>query len=202
MKYTHPEVIDIIKSVTDQNPEELLKLWVDKKSNTPLEHNNYNNYIYSFPLIIGRTEVATITLADLYHNIDTRDDLMLKYFGREDFNKSWWTFSHDTYLDCYLTIHKQFELPEICKGLNGDTFQGIDANRKPFEFKISYGDPEKEEDSHYYYQWKDGGYSFDNSFSVQVNRMNGWILGRKINDNIETRLIPYKRDEKINTLIK
>jgi hypothetical protein len=30
----------------------------------------------------------------------------------------------------------------------------------------------------------------------------GWLLGQKINENIETRLIPYKREEKINDIIQ
>ena len=204
MKYNHSEVIDIIKSTTDQNPEEVLNLWLDKKSNTPLEFGSNNHYVYSFPLVIDNKEVATITLTGLY-SINGRDDLMLKYFGREDFNLSWESFSHDTYLFCYLTIHKEFELPEICKGFFGDTFQGIDANRRPFEFTVSYGNPEEENDTHYYYQWVDTKttYRFDNGVNIDIEtKPNGWKLGQKINENIETRLIPYKREEKINTLIK
>ena len=50
MKYTHSEVIDIIKTATDQNPQEVLNLWVDKKSNTPLEFGSqsisHNHYVY------------------------------------------------------------------------------------------------------------------------------------------------------------
>ncbi len=69
MKYTHNEVIDIIKITKEnsiQNPEEILNLWLDKKSNTKLEigQNNsykYGNYVYSFPMIIENKEVATIT---------------------------------------------------------------------------------------------------------------------------------------------
>jgi hypothetical protein len=206
MKYTHTEVIDIIKSITDKNPEELLELWVNKKSNTSLDPNtNYNNYIYSFPLVIGRKEVATITLVNLYHNSDSRDDLMLKYFGKDDFNISWWTFSHDTYLDCYLTIHEEFELPEIVKGFFAGKFQVTDANGKPFYFSVSYGYPENENESYIRYQWINDKttYRFDNDVNIDISvKPTGWSLGKKINDNIETRLIPYKRDEKINTLIK
>lgn len=204
MKYTHSEVIDIIKSTTDQNPEEVLNLWLDKKSNTPLEFGSDNHYVYTFPLLIDNKEVATITLTGLY-SVNGRDDLMLKYFGREDFNLSWNSFSHDTYLFCYLTIQEEFELPEIVKGFFGDTFQGIDANGRPFEFTVSYGNPEEENDSHYYYQWVDTKtiYRFDNGVNIDIKtKPNGWKLGQKINENIETRLIPYKREEKINNLIK
>lgn len=203
MKYNHSEVIDIIKSTTDQNPEEVLNLWLDKKSNTPLEFGSNNHYVYSFPLVIDNKEVATITLTGLY-SVNGRDDLMLKYFGREDFNLSWDCFSHDTYLFCYLTIQEEFELPEICKGFFGDKFKGIDANGIPFDFSVSYGNPEKENDTHYYYQWVDTKtiYRFDNGVNIDIKtKPNGWKLGQKINENIETRLIPYKR-EKINTLIK
>ena len=206
MKYTHLEVIDIIKTATDQNPEEVLNLWVDKKSNTKLDLSNYNHahYIYSFPLVIDNKEVATITLTELY-SVSGRDDLMLKYFGREDFNLSWNSFSHDTHLFCYLTIHKEFELPELCKGFFAGKFQGTDANGRPFEFTASYGDPEEEKDSHYYYQWVDTktSYRFDNDVNIDISvKPAGWKLGQKINENIETRLIPYKREEKINDIFK
>ena len=204
MKYTHSEVIDIIKTATDQNPQEVLNLWVDKKSNTKLEFGSNNHYVYSFPLVIDNKEVATITLTELY-SVNSRDDLMLKYFGRENFDLSWDCFSHDTYLFCYLTIHKEFELPEIVKGFFGDTFQGIDANGRPFDFNVSYGNPEEENDSHYYYQWVDTktSYRFDNDVNIDISvKPAGWKLGQKINENIENRLIPYKREEKINTLIK
>lgn len=204
MKYTQLEVIDIIKSATEKNPEEVLNLWIDKKSNTPLEFGSNNHYVYSFPLLIDNEEVGTITLTELY-NVNGRNDLMLKYFGREDFNLSWDSFSHDTYLFCYLTIQEEFELPEIVKGFFGDTFQGKDANGRPFEFTVSYGDPEEEKDTHYYYQWADTktSYRFDNGVNIDIKtKPNGWKLGEKINENIETRLIQDKREEKINSLIK
>lgn len=204
MKYTHSEVIDIIKLATDQNPEEILNLWLDKKSNTTLEFGSNNHYIYSFPLLIDNKEVAIITLTSLY-NVNNRDDLMIKYFGREDFNLSWESFSHDTYLFCYLTIHEEFELPEIVDGFFAAKFKGTDANGIPFDFSVSYGDPEKEDDTHYYYQWVDTktSYRFDNGVNIDIEtEPNGWLLGQKINENIETRLIPYKREDKINSLIK
>lgn len=205
MKYTHLEVIDIIKSATDKNPEDILNLWIDKKSNTPLEFGSHNHYIYTFPFLVNNKEVATITLTDLYNNVNGKNDLMLKYFGREDFNLSWDSFSHDTYLFCYLTIKEEFKLPEICKGFYGDTFQEIDANGKKFEFTVSYGDPEEEKDTHYYYQWADTktSYRFDNGVNIDIkNQPNGWLLGQKINENIQTRLIKYKRQEKINDILK
>ena len=120
---------------------------------------------------------------------------------------SWSSYStyggggHDTYLDCYLTIRKEFQLPEICKGMCGDKFQGIDANGRPFEFQVAYGDPEKERDEHYYGKWVDKAYRFDNGVAIQVNKMNGWSLGQKINENVETRLIPYKREERLNDIL-
>ena len=58
MKYTDSEVIDIIKTATDQDPQEILNLWIDKKSNTPLEFGSNNHYVYSFPLVIDNKEVA------------------------------------------------------------------------------------------------------------------------------------------------
>ena len=204
MKYKHSEVIDIIKTATDQNPQEVLNLWVDKKSNTALEFGSHNHYVYSFPLVIDNKEVATITLTELY-SVSGRDDLMLKYFGREDFNLSWNSFSHDTHLFCYLTIHKEFQLPELCKGFFAGKFKGTDANGRPFEFTASYGDPEEEKDIYVRYQWINDKttYRFDNDINIDISvKPAGWKLGQKINENIETRLIPYKREEKINDVFK
>ena len=207
MKYTYSEVIDIIKSATDQDPQEILNLWIDKKSNTPLDltKNSHNQYIYSFPVVIDNKEVALITLTEDFGHRSDRDDLMLKYFGREDFDLSWDCFSHDTYLFCYLTIHEEFELPEIVDGFFAGKFQGMDVNGRPFDFTVSYGNPEKEKDSHYYCQWVDKKttYRFDNDINIDISvKPSGWKLGQKINENIETRLILYKREEKINSLIK
>jgi len=205
MKYTEAEVIDIIKFATDKDPQEIFKNWANKKANTPLDSTKfeYPYFVYTFPIKVDGKEVADITLVDLssHSHQSLRDDLMLRYFGKEDYDESWWTYSHDTYLDCYLTIRKEFQLPEICKGMCGDKFQGIDANGRPFEFQVAYGDPEEEKDSHLYYKWKDKSYRFDNGVAIQVNKMNGWSLGQKINENVETRLIPYKREERLNDIL-
>jgi hypothetical protein len=204
MKYTEAEVLDIIKCSTDKDPQEVFTTWVNRKANTLLDltKHQHKKFVYTFPIKVEGKEVADITLVDLYHNTSSRDDLMLKYLGKEDYDGSWSTFSHDTYLYCYLTIRKDFQLPEICKGLHGDTFQGVDVNGRPFEFKVAYGNPEKEKDSHYHYQWIDKGYRFDNGVAIQVNKMNGWLLGKKINENVEKRLIPYKRADKLNDILK
>jgi len=208
MKFTETEVLDIIKSVTDKDPQEVFTNWVvNRKANMPLDLTKYKypQFVYTFPIKVEGKEVGDITLVDLYHNTDCKDDLMLKYFGKEDYDKSWNCFSHDTYLYCYLTIHKEFKLPEICKGMHGDTLQGIDANGVPFQCQISYGNPEKEKDENYYYTFHsrvDGSYRFDNGVSINVKKMNGWSLGEKINENVEKRLIPYKRSEKINGILQ
>jgi hypothetical protein len=207
MKYTEAEVIDIIKCATDKDPQEIFKAWANRKANTPLNLNksNYPVFVYTFPIVVDGKEVADITLVDLssHTHQSLKDDLMLRYFGKDDYDASWETYSHDTYLDCYLTIRKEFSLPEICEGMRGDTFQGVDANGRPFEFKVAYGNPEKEKDSHYYYQWVDKAYRFDNGVHITVNnRMNGWSLGQKINENVEKRLIPYKRAEKLNGILQ
>jgi hypothetical protein len=204
MKYTESEVLDIIKSVTDKDPQDVFTTWVNRKANTLLDNTDYMypHFVYTFPITSGGKDVGEITLTALSgHSQSLKDELMLKYFGKEDYDKSLWEFSHDTYLDCFLIIHKEFELPKICKGMCGDTFQGVDAIGRPFEFKVAYGGPVKERDSHYYDQWVDGGYRFDNGVTIQVNQMNGWSLGKKINENIEKRLIPYKREEKLNEIL-
>lgn len=202
MKYTEAEVLDIIKSTTDKDPKEILSLWDNKKANTLLyPKNKYNQFVYTFPIIIENKEVGEITLADLYNNSSSRDDLMMKYLGKENFDISYCEFSHDTYLFCYLTIHEEFKLPEICKGMYGDTLQGIDASGRPFEYQISYGNPEKEKDSYLYSQWTDKAYRFDNDVNIIVSKMSGWTLGEKTNENIEKRLIPYRREEKLDNIL-
>ena len=206
MKYTEAEVMDIIKCATDKDPQEVFTTWVNRKANTPLDLTKYQygHFVYTFPIVVEGKEVADITLVSLsaHTHQSLKDDLMLRYLGKEDYDASWSTFSHDTYLDCFLTIRKEFQLTEICKGLCGDTFQGIDANGRPFEFKVAYGFPEKEKDSHYHYQWIEGAYRFDNGVHITVNKMNGWSLGQKINENVEKRLIPYKRAEKLNGILQ
>ncbi len=208
MKYTEAEVIDIIKCATDKDPKEVFNTWIYKKANTPLDLTKYQyaHFVYTFPIKVDGKEVADITLVDLsaHTHQSLKDDLMLRYFGKDDYDASWETYSHDTYLDCYLTIRKEFSLPEICEGMRGDTFQGVDANGRPFEFKVAYGYPEKDEDSDMklLQQWVDKAYRFDNGVHITVNnKLNGWSLGKKINENIETRLIPYKREEKLNNIL-
>ena len=205
MKYTEAEVLDIIKCATDKDPQEVFTTWVNRKANRVLDltKNSYGHFVYTFPIVVDGKEVADVTLVSLSSHTgqSLKNDLMLRYFGKDDYDASWWAYSHDTYLDCYLTIRKEFQLPEICKGLHGDTFQGIDANGRPFEFKVSYGSPDEEKDDHYYYGWVDKAYRFDNGVAIQVNQMNGWSLGEKINENVELRLIPYKRAEKLNNIL-
>lgn len=206
MKYTEAEVLDIIKSITDKDPQEIFKYWANRKANTPLDltKNSYGHFVYTFPIKVDGKEVADITLVSLsaHTHQSLKDDLMLRYFGKEDYDASYSTYSHDTYLDCYLTIRKEFKLTEICEGMCGDTFQGIDDIGRPFEFTVSYGYPAKDKDSHHYSKWVNDSYRFDNGVSIKVNQMNGWSLGQKINENIEVRLIPYKREEKLNEILK
>jgi hypothetical protein len=151
-------------------------------------------------MIINEEEVATITLSSLYSSGLNTDDVMQKYFGHEQYIKTWETFSHDTYLNCYLTIHKEFKLDKIAKGFFAQTLTAKDKNNKDFEFNVSYGGPENEDDSYLFEIWAGGrnSYRFDNGVNIQVDVPKvGWLLGDKIKDNIKVRL----RDQKINKLI-
>ncbi len=198
MKYKEYEVLDILKLVSD-NPEQVLSSWNNRKANTPVKIGEHNHWVYSFPIIVEDQEVATITLASL-HGVSGIDDLMQKYFGHEDYEKSLWTFSHDTYNYCYLTIHKEFTLPKVVKGMVGQSFIGKDAKGNEFEFKVSYGHPEKEKDEDQYYIWIDDSYRFDNGVSIKIEEKKlkeGWSLGKKINENIKIRV----RDQKIEEII-
>ena len=86
MKYTESEVLDIIKSVTDKDPQEIFTTWANRKANTPLDltKNKYDQFVYTFPITIEGKDVGDITLVDLYQDTSGRDDLMLKYLGKED----------------------------------------------------------------------------------------------------------------------
>ena len=191
MEYKEHEILDILKSVSD-NPEKILLDWNINKANTliDLKKQSFPYFIYSFPIILDNEEVATITLASLY-GVSNVDNLIQKYLGHQEYIKTWSTLSHDTYKYCYLTIHKEFKLPKIVDGMNGKSFIGKDAIGNNFEFMVSYGYPEKEKDSHQYYTWVDGGYRFDNGVSIKFKGSGpeeGWSLGEKINENIKKRI--------------
>jgi hypothetical protein len=198
MKYTEKEILDILKLTCD-NPKEVLLKWNNNKANTPVEFGAHNHFVYSFPMIVDEEEVATITLASL-HGVNGRDNLMQKYFGHEDHEKTWCQFSHDTYNYCYFTHNKDFKLPKIVKGLRGQKFIGKDAKGNDFQFSVSYGYPEKESDSHQYHIWIDGAYRLDNGIAIQIEekQIQGWSLGKKINENIKVRV----RDQKINEIVE
>jgi hypothetical protein len=207
MKYTESEVLDIIRTATDKDPEEVFKAWVNRKANTPLDLTKYRypHFVYTFPIILndGR-KVGDITLVSLSgHSQSIKEDLMLRYFGKEDYDSSWRAFSHYTYLDCFLTIRKDFELPEIVEGMFGDVLKSVDANGRPFEYQISWGNPGKE--SYIYHKWVDDRncYRFDNDVNIVINhnQINGWLLGDKINENVQTRLVPFLRNSKISEVI-
>jgi len=197
-KYKEYEVLDIIKLLTDNDPEEILKKWNTKKADTliDLEKWNYPYYVYTFPVILEKETIAEITLVSLYGGSlnSEKPDLMLKYLGEEKYNKSYWAFSHDSYLDCYLTVLKEFELPEIVKGFRGKIFAGIDAEGDKFEFRLSYGNCDNEDDITDQERWLYGDYEyrFDGSIRVVTNPVNGWLLGEKINENINKRIESYE----------
>jgi hypothetical protein len=205
MKYKESEVLDIIKSLTDQDPEKVLNDWANKKGNILLDltENSYNNFIYTFPLKKEDKLIANITLTSLYGwGQDVKDHLMLKYFGKEEYDKSFHTYSHDTYLDNYFRIFSGFTLPKIVDGLFGEVFEIEDAEGKKFEVRVSAGYPTNESDEYIWHKWVDSNttYRFDNGVSIKINTkdMQGWSLGEKINESIKTRT----RDNKINSVIK
>jgi hypothetical protein len=149
-----------------------------------MKGRNKIHFFYSFPVMVRNKNVGTITLVSLYGgNLNSqKPDLMQKYFGHEEYEKSWWTFSHDTYLDCYLTIHKKFTLPQIVKGLRGNEFR----------FRITYGYPENESESEIWGQYVSGEcYRYDNDLNIQIldKIQIGWSLGEKINENINKRIL-------------
>ena len=194
MKYKEYEVLDIIKSCTTEDPGKILLDWNNKKANTPLDLKkwHYPYFVYSFPVVIEDKKVATVTLVSCWGTglSSQKDDLMQKYFGHEEYENSYWTFSHDTYLDCYLTVHQEFELPKIVKGFSGQEFKSEDAEGNEFRFTVSLGYPEKEDEVYIWKQYINGEcYRFDSDLNIQIldKIQKGWLLGAKINENIEKR---------------
>ena len=194
MKYTKAEVLNIIGTCTSENAETLLLNWNNNKANTPLdlEKRNYPYFVYSFPLILNEEEVATITLVESYGCGYDLDDFMQKYLGHKDYEVSWHSFSHQTYKDWFLTLNKEFELPELVKGFYGGEYTAVDADGEEFSFKISCGYPENEKDFYVFEQYVDEWVRFENGLSIKMSdknkSLNGWPLGEKINENIKKRV--------------
>ena len=199
MKYTENEVLNIISSLTDKNPDEIILNWNINKSNTFLDLNKteYKSFVFSFPLLVNNKEVATITIGDLYGFHNHRDYLMQKYFGHKEYEATYFTFSHDDYLDCFITIHEEFELPKIVEGFYGKTDKYFDAKGFEFEYIISYGYPVNEDNTYLFHKYTSSSYRLYNDFNIKVKIENGWLLGEKINENIKKR----KRDILISKLL-
>lgn len=206
MKYTHQQVLDILRLVTDQ-PETILSKWNNNQDNKSLDLTKYHYplNLYSFDVIVDGDNVATITLAQITNSgIDgQRQSLMSKYLSTETYLSSWWAYSHDTYLDCYLTIHKQFELPGHPKDDNLRVLESsfLDADGNEVKYRLSYGDSEIEglfaEWADDTYVWK--SYRFENGVNLQVEDkpFSCWSMGEKINEVIKIRT----RDQKIEKVI-
>lgn len=195
MRYKEHEVLDIIKSCSELDPVEALSDWNKKKANTPLDLSewNYPYFIYTFPIIVKEEEVGSITVCKVSSANLERDEFMQKYFGHKDYEKCYWTFSHYSYLDCYLLINKEFELPEIVKGFYGKDFIGKNAEGNEFEFTITYGHPSDEDDEYTFDNYTFDNheyttYSFDSGINIKIQNIEaGWSLGEKINENIKNR---------------
>lgn len=205
MKYTKKQVLDILKIVSN-DPKSVFDQWVIKNDNVYLDLSKYKYplFIYSFPIEIGGELVATITLSQITNTgIDSqRDMLMSKYLTTDSYNKSWFAYSHETYKDCYLTIHKEFQLPPHPKDNNFKILEShfLDASGNKIEYCISCGDSEIDGlfESYTYEDRIISCYRFDNGVNIQIksNIIDGWIMGEKINEEIKIRL----RDQKIKEI--
>jgi hypothetical protein len=175
MKYTHEEVLDILKDFG--NPEVILDNWNLKKANELLDLSEYRYpvLLYSFPVELDNRIVATVTLARFANTgFDGRQQkLMCKYFTPKVYRESWMSFSHDTYLHCYLTIHEKFEL---------DKFHELsfkDVNGKIINYHL-YDVSDRSDNPQYW---------FDNDVCLDVlDEFDGWEMGEKINETINQRL--------------
>ncbi len=195
MKYSESQVLDIISSVSNQDPVKVLNQWNINQSNIPLdlEEYSYPLFLYSFPVIFEGKELATITLADLYNCQSNRDLIIKKYLGHQRHEESYSTFSHDTYLNCFLTINEEIEFPEIVKGFRGYESEFVDADGKEVKYRISYGYPENENDFHVWVDYSDNNRLYDtyrlDDINIQIEKkdVSGHELGAKINETIELR---------------
>ena len=205
MKYTEDQVLDILKMVTDQ-PESILNKWSNRKDNEPLNLTKYNYplFLYTFPIIVNDEEVATMTLAQLHNSgIDSlKDKLMSKYLTTDVYNNSWEAFSHETYINAFLHINKEFELPPHPEDDNFRVMEStfLDADGTEIKYRMSYGDSDVP-GLHTSYvsergEWR--SYRFDNDVTIQIEStdISGWEMGEKINEVIKVRV----RDQKINLI--
>lgn len=200
MIYTYDQVLDILSLVTDQ-PDVILSKWCDNEDNKSLDLTKYNYplFLYSFPIIVDGDKVATITLSETTNTgIDhERQSLMSKYLSTDVYRKSWWAYSHDTYLNCYLTIHKEF--------LKDDKFyvlesSFVDEEGKQIKYRLSlelpYGNSKSKAKE---LSFEEGTcYHFYNGVNLKIEntRIKGWSMGEKINEVIRIRT----RDRKIKSI--
>jgi hypothetical protein len=211
MKYTQEQVLDILKLVT-KDPQSILDKWSLKKDNEYLDLTKYHYplFLYTFPIILNDEEVATLTLAQISNTgVDgQRDMLMSKYLTTETYNTSWFAYSHESYLHCYLKIKKDFELPTHHKDNNFHVYEStfVDNKGKVIKYRMSYGDTEIEG---LYEQWVDDSrwsnwrsYRFDNDVTVQIEAtdINGWEMSEKINEVIKVRLRDINIEEIVDEI--
>lgn len=199
MNYTETQVIDIIETITKESPLDILEKWGIKDSNIPLDLSKTQCplFVYTFPIKIGEKEVALFTLLKIYcTGLDNmRVDLMRKYLGHTTYELTYQSYlNHDTYLEGYLTIKEEFELPEIVKGFHAYESSFKDNSGQEIKYRISYGNPVKESDNYIWNKYtSDIGeyntYRFDNCINIQIEKkeIDGYQLGKKINENIKER---------------
>jgi hypothetical protein len=196
MNYSEKDVLDILKSFSE-DPEKDLKSWNIDRSNITidLDKNKFDNFVYSFPVIYEDKKIATITIIRGILDIDKMKKYIIKYLGYENYIQSYCEYSYDHNSFCLFQIFEDFELPELSPTFYGETFIGKDSNGYEFEFKISYGDFESYNG---FLKWIDNSYRLSDGINVKVGYINsGWKLGEKINENIKIRL----RDSKIESIL-
>lgn len=197
MNYSEEDVLDILKSFSE-DPEKDLKSWNIDRSNIPIDlnKNKFENFVYSFPVIYEDKKIATITIIRDILDIDKMKKYIIKYLGYENYIQSYREYSYEHNSFCLFQIHEDFTLPEICEGFYGETFIGKDSNGYEFEFKISYGDFGSYNG---FLKWIDNSYRLSDGINVKVGYINsGWKLGEKINENIKIRLRDYKIESIFN----
>lgn len=206
MKYTRQDVINILKTVSGIDAELVLNNWDSRRDNEYLDLNKYHYplFFYSFPIIIDSDVVATVTLAQFTNTgIDHQESLIMsKYLTTYVYNHSWMAYSHETYKHCYLTIHKEFELPPHPKDESLRVMEShfMDSEGNQIKYNISYGYSEIEGlYNKYVFEGRGTGcYRFDNDVNIQIEAqdIHGWSMGEKVNEIIKIRV----RDQKIDNV--
>jgi hypothetical protein len=190
--YSEAEVLNLIKTITTQDPFEILEKYDIEESNKMLDLEIYNQKvpILTHSILLGGKEIASITITYLKDFPYKKDWLMKKYFGVQEYSKTSHYFSEREDYDCYFTIKDASFFTE-----KEDTFKLVESKitdviGEEVKCVTIQGASENCKDTIELYT-KNGfkAYYFKNNivFLIEKNTLSGHQLGQKINHNIKNR---------------